>query len=420
MPQQVQTDWNFLGETDSAHGLVNDLLDAGGVSFKSISWKTNNTFQPGLSTAAISLTLDLIENSEISEDTAIRLRDLCPDGCWPMILTGGPKELNPGVSHDTYQEILTEAFKTTVDPAIHSLRLSDDDNPDFNRALFSTALPIGKGRVVLGVVFSAKSEMRVEAAECLNELTALLSSNQTLISLLSQKCAGRQNPQTLINPDTKEVVWRNQTATNQWVSVKRFVSYLMNLRTAHGSTESATTEPSEVFTGSMTLALVTFLRPATSQSNQQDRFNGLSDNQETVTPLQYGTPTSVSARLAKTINIASPNQTGSNSEQPEPALARSVSQRIIAEKQDKVTPKKNISEATEKSDTKTITPTKNASRSKTALEIALSRLPHGGKLRLSKDDLTGEMFFESLDKSGEALVAISLQEPQEKTSETSE
>lgn len=426
MSQQLRQEWNQPSQAESACGLVNELLDAGGVSLKSISWKTGQSDDQELAQAAISLTLDLLENSAISSGTADRFRKLWPDNCWPLILTSSGAELNPGISPETHREIIREINSPRVDERIHSLRLADNENPDFNRALFGSALPFGPSLVILGVVYSESNEPVAPHAERLTELITQLCSNQSLISALSGRNASQQCMQTLINPASKEVVWRNQTALDHWRNAERFVNYLINARSGSTSAEhpgvakrigeTVNTAPERI----LSLALVTFLRPIDHNSGSAQR--ALSEIERGVTNTGSGLPASVRSRIEKTLNVAGAEHLNNTSTNAERILAGDVSRKIITDPRQGTAPansetaggakeeNNSARDGKEKAADRAKPETKKRSKSRTALEIALSRLPGGGKLRLSKDDLTGEMFFESIDKGGDPLVAISLQQ----------
>ncbi|HSG98998.1 MAG TPA: hypothetical protein VLB27_03050 [candidate division Zixibacteria bacterium] len=372
------------------------IRDFGGVALQRFTRTASAAAHAAPARLTCGIALDIALLGEPSTQTRAAYEFIWPSFTRPFLIQNEKTLCDPGLDQRTIDDIIAEAAETRIEPTLNSLRVDPTRNNGCDTILCANRLTVGGQSVIIGVAFRDADDPELSCETILRQTCYQI--RQDTLSLAQALTRARRRPtapRALVDCATGEVVWQN-FASNE------FAAALAALRNSLAEDNAG---------DSQQLALVTFLRGDAEPAAHSDigiidyevtdavtRRLGRALSLELVAaPVASSGPTRASEITRRTLNAAAHTTDPASSAQP-------IAPTASAERG-----------ANDKDQTENTVPPKKKRRdphSKTALRIALERLPRGARLKLSPPANGRDLRLESIAKNGETLVSIEVNDGQ--------
>lgn len=360
------------------------IREFGGVALQRFTRTASAAADAAPARVTCGIALDVALLGEPSAQTRAAYEFLWPDYARPLLIQNEQPLCDPGLDRRLIADIIADAGETRIEPTLKSLRVDPTRNNGCDTILCANRLTVGGQSVIIGVALRDADDVDLSCETILRRFSYQV--RQDTLSLAQALTRARRRPQApraLIDCATGEIVWRS-FASDEFAAALAAICEALSGENADGAQR---------------LALATFLRGGDEQA--QRKGTGIID---------YEVTEAVTRRLGRALT----NEIVTAPVEPSGATrAAEITRRTLnaAANTTRISAPVAAAErpADDKDQPKKTTPPKKKRRdphSKTALRIALERLPRGGRLKLSPPADGRDLRLESFAKNGEALVSI--------------
>lgn len=413
------------------------LRGVGRITLQRLNWLPvcGNPF--GGDEKLLAVTLDLLASGQLGPESSEVLRELWPGSFATLLLYGENWLLAPQLDREIRNSIESFADSVSVSPQIQTMRVDTGATDSYDSLKFSAGLPLGDKLLIFGVAFREKDNCNDQIGKRFTwALSELINSQSSLspLNLISGAGSGDRdlepnNPaQALVNCASGKIIWRNAAMIEDWSEKARVIEKIfVSNDTAPKNTATKNTPPKNIEPETendlaVALALVTI-----GSGLSDSRLANSRQAQEEAPPLPTPTPT---LRDGWTSRLSDDMASGRLKDYPLSAPVQKNLSRLVASSLSEIEMQradsnssgltaadaKNDVDLRQESETdaepgaekETLAEDKISNDGRRSLEIALSYLPAGGRLKLSSPDTDGRATIESQDQYGEEFLSMSL------------